>query len=126
MKRLNSLKGRNTFKEVYKKGKRLQSKNITIYFFKIDNNKENSREILKNINTYSTKIGIAVNKKIGNAVNRNRLKRKIRSICSEFINEMRTGYYIIIKPGIKTKDFSYNKLKSDIFWLLKNTGVIKK
>ncbi len=124
MKRLYSLKGRKSFKEIYRKGKKFRIKGLRI--FVINNQKkvtlysdlngiESGREI---------RIGITIDRKVGNAVTRNSLKRKIKSILNEFLDELKKENWIVIRPGIEALDYTYLELKENIRYLLKESGVI--
>ena len=58
--------------------------------------------------------GISVGKKLGNAVYRNRMKRKIRSIIDIYRKNYnnKKNYIIILRK--KGKDISFNELKEDL------------
>lgn len=123
MKRLHSLKGRNLFKEVYGKGGRFKVKGFRVFVLKFDDkNRMNSKK--KILSNNRTKIGLSINKKYGKAYMRNKAKRRIRSICTELLDEMNDGFYIIIKPELDFKNMSYEKSKWHIRSLLQRAGVV--
>jgi len=56
------------------------------------------------------KFGFVVSKKVGNAVVRNKLKRRFRAIAREA--KLRSGWHIFLaKPA--TKDFGFQQLQKD-------------
>ena len=81
MRKIDTLKKNYEFKNVLDKAKFYRGKYITIYITK--NKKE------KNL------IGIAISKKLGKAVKRNRLKRIIRESYRLQKNEIKQGYNIV-------------------------------
>lgn len=120
MKRVYSLKSRDSYKFIFLKGKRIRGRGSIIFVLK------NSKiDTIKNGTTSSNvKIGIAIGKKLGKANKRNWIKRRIRAVCSGLIEQMNEGYSIIIKPGPENEMMSYEELKSDLVTLFSNAGVI--
>lgn len=58
------------------------------------------------------KIGFTATKKIGNAVKRNRAKRRLRALFCEYSNSLKDGTYIFVaKQSIY--ESSYEKLQND-------------
>lgn len=105
------LKKNKDFRTAYKKGKTFFSPSIVMYAF--------------NSNSSNLRIGFTVSKKVGKAVVRNRVKRKMREICRLNLHKLKDGYDIIFvaKPSIITK--SYQEISKDINRLLKISKVNK-
>jgi ribonuclease P protein component len=70
------------------------------------------------------KAGFTAGKKVGNAVFRNRAKRRLRAIFAEFEQKLKDGIYLFAaKEGIK--DMSYKQLKSSLSWSFKRLECLK-
>ena len=93
------------FKEILK-GKKSSNKYFTIFFKKLSNKNNNKLNI-----SFVTK------KKIGNAVNRNKIKRKLRNITNEAVNKLPIkldySYLIIAKNNILKNN--YTEIKEKMF-----------
>ena len=93
------------FKEILK-GKKSSNKYFTIFFKKLSNKNNNKLNI-----SFVTK------KKIGNAVNRNKIKRKLRNITNEAVNKLPIkfdySYLIIAKNNILKNN--YTEVKEKMF-----------
>tara|TARA_B100000965_G_scaffold207843_1_gene173690 strand:- start:651 stop:992 length:342 start_codon:yes stop_codon:yes gene_type:complete len=96
--KLLSLKKNEDFKTLLK-GRKLSNKYLTI-FFKSLSDKSN-----KKLN-----IGIVAQKKIGNAVKRNKVKRRIRNIMNQILKNIKINlsysYLLIAKKEIINSKFS--------------------
>ncbi len=112
MRKIDTLKKNYEFKNVLDKGKFYRGKYITIYILK--NKKE------KNV------IGIAVSKKVGKAVKRNRIKRLIRESYYSKKNQLEKGYNIVFLWNRNTfVDCKCEQIKEDVYTQLKKAGLIK-
>ena len=100
MQNIETIKSNRDFQRVYKRGKRAWNSNFTIYYLK------NHRD--------ETRFGITVTKKIGNAVERNRLKRRIKEIIRHHREILPIGYDIIIIPKKNTNDLVFNQLEKSL------------
>lgn len=113
MKKAYSLKGRKAYNKVFTRGKKFRGKAVFIFLL-INNN-----SAIKDI-----KIGISLSRKLGKAHDRNRIKRRIRAICYELLNDMKTGITIIIKPGPGSREMSFEEFRSDLKKVFKNSGIL--
>lgn len=128
MKRIYSLKGRNLFKEVFHKGRKVQDSGIRVFILKCINSeyvKPNYRTQIAS-NNKNTKIAITLTKSFGKAHIRNRIKRRIRAICAELFNELQDGFYIILKIDRDFIKFHYDEEKTIIKTLFLKSGIMKR
>lgn len=106
MKKLYIVKNQYDFDRIIKKNDLIKNKGFIIY--KEKNNLPYSR------------FGISVGKKLGNAVYRNKMKRRIRDIIDKsnklYIDN--NDYIIILR--VMSKDDSYQQLKDKLLPLLYN------
>ena len=120
MKRVYSLKGKKSYNRVFLKGRKKKGKGVVVFVLKDNTIKDTDNQS----NIRNIKVGISISKKIGKANKRNLLKRRVRSICHELLNEMNDGLSVIVKPYPESLYMSYSELKSDIEGLFRYTGVI--
>ena len=108
MKKAEMIKSHRVFSEMIQKEKYVKNKEFTIYI----------RKTKYNFSHY----GIAVSKKLGNAVTRNKLKRRMRAIIDECKKALPNDkdYIIIMKEN--TKNISYQELKNSFQNLMKIKG----
>ena len=89
------------FKTLLKK-KKTSNKYVTIFFGHLKN---------KNINKLN--ISFVTKKKIGNAVKRNKIKRRLKSIVNQAIKEISLkfnySYLVIAKPSMLDRDYTNKK-----------------
>ena len=127
MKRINSLKGKKNFEELNLKGRRINQKEVQLIYLKRSGNSKSTNDENSEVLPLPPefKIGIPVGRKFGNAVSRNRAKRRIRAICRELLQEIDESYFIIIRPKEEFKNLSYADSKEIIKLLLKDAGVLR-
>ena len=72
------------------------------------------------------RLGYIITKKIGNAVTRNRLKRRLRAAVNNIlISNAKTGYDYVFIGRKKTVDYPFDRLNSELICLLKKTNTWK-
>ncbi|PTV97907.1 ribonuclease P protein component [Halanaerobium saccharolyticum] len=109
---MESLKKNKEFKKVYENGSSYATRNLVIYCLNYEKGKKN-------------RYGLSVSKKIGNAVVRNRLKRRLREIIREFEREKEfKGYDIIFIARKPVVNLDYHRLKKDVKKLYQKMNII--
>ena len=100
-----SLSKNEEFKRLLKK-KKTSNKYVTIFF-----------GILDNKNSENLNISFVVKRKIGNAVKRNKIKRRLRNIMNDAIKKisikLQYSYLVIAKPTMLNNEF--NNIKENLF-----------
>ena len=92
--RTHGLKKDSDFRKVYKHGKSFANRYLVMYI--LNNKSENSR------------IGISVSKKVGKAIIRNKVRRRIKEAYRLNIDEkIKNGYDIIFIARVAIKDADY-------------------
>ena len=91
VKRRNRLSRSRDFDAVYRKGRSVSTRYLTLYWFPRDAGSEED-----------PRVGLAVSRKVGGAVVRNRMKRRLRAIFDELAAELPPGrdYVVIVRPGL--------------------------
>lgn len=90
MKRRNRLSRSRDFEAVYRKGRSVSTRYLVLYSFPREDGDEPPR------------FGLAVSRKAGGAVERNRLKRRLRAVLDELGGDVSAGrdYVLVARPGL--------------------------
>ena len=109
MERRYRLKKNRAFQYVYRRGHSVACRNLVMLLAP-------SREL---------KIGFSVSKKTGNAVTRNRIKRRLRECFRPWIGDVKTGLYVIVaRPS--AAEAAFEDLRRDVRYLLKKQDALLK
>lgn len=104
LKKYEIVKKNDEFNDIINTGKYLKNRFYNIYY--------------KDGNTDFPKFGIAVSKKIGHAVERNKIKRQLRSLIDQHKNLFAkpNNYIIMVRKGVK--ELSYSEMEEQFVHLL--------
>jgi len=108
IKKIYRLKSPKDFRKAYQKGKSLVNPYLVLYCRK--NQKDQYR------------IGFSISKKVGKAVIRNRVKRRLREICRLHERIFPKGWDLIFVARVRIKDASYRVMEKSVFDLVKRMG----
>lgn len=108
-----TLKKSSEFQDVFKTGKWSSADTLVTY--------------TKKINSEENKVGVAVSKKIGKSVVRNRLKRLAREAYRKNENKILAGFNIVIvyKNNVQIDELTYAIVEKDLFKCLKKANLLK-
>lgn len=110
MKHTVALKQNHEFRRLYNKGKSAVSPYFAIYCRK--NNREMSR------------LGITTGVKLGNAVKRNRVRRRIRELYRTNENRFLSGYDIVVVARTRAVFSRYSDLEHSFLKLMKKLELL--
>ena len=74
----------------------------------------------------SLRVGITASRAVGNAVQRNRAKRRIRACFQSFIPEIPPGWNLIVIARKPTLQANFDEIKKAAASLLKRAGLLVK
>ncbi len=109
--RIERLRKNEEFHRVFKLGKAFVGDKIVVY--KLENGLSYNR------------VGITVSRKLGGAVERNRLKRIVREAWRAREGELRRGFDLVVVPRMKAKTASFWEICKELQELLEKCNVIE-
>ena len=109
LKRINRLKKRYQFNYVYKSGEHFSGEHMVLY--------------VVSSKTKNIKIGLAVTKKIGKAVVRNRVRRQLREIIKKQVPVLKQNYNIIVVARENITTASFENLSNEFLKLVKKANL---
>ena len=102
MERCYRLQKNRAFQYVYRKGHSVACRNLVLLHAP-------GREL---------KVGFSVSKKVGNAVTRNKVKRRLRECFRPHLGDVKNGLYVIVaRPA--AAEATFETLRKDVLYLLK-------
>lgn len=107
-----SMKENHLFRRLYSKGKSAATANLAVYV------RRNGRK--------QSRLGLTVGTKVGKAVRRNKVRRRLREAYRIHEDRMVPGWDIVVVARVRAAFAPYRELERDLLRLLDKLGVCKK
>ena len=111
MKAAVTVKENYEFRRIYRKGRSAVSPYFVVY-------------CLKN-RAGASRLGVTVSKKLGHAVVRNRVRRRLRELYRLHKGDMLPGYDIIMVARVRAAELPYAKLEKQYLRCLSQLGLLR-
>ena len=111
MKAAVTVKENYEFRRIYRKGRSAVSPYFVVY-------------CLRN-RAGASRLGVTVSKKLGHAVVRNRVRRRLRELYRLHRQEMLPGYDLIVVARVRAVDMPYTKLEKQYLRCLAQLGLLR-
>lgn len=111
MKKEYTLKKRKQFNWTFKNGKQVYSKDIVLVYTESKAKKY--------------KVGFSVTKKVGKAVVRNKIKRRLKAIVTNLQNDILNKHTLIFVAKPSSVDCLFSDLEEQVMFLLKKASLLK-
>lgn len=106
-----TLKKNHEFRRLYSKGKSAAAATMACYC------RKTGREV--------NRIGFTVSNKIGNAVTRNRIRRRLREIYRLHERGLKRGYDIVVVARHRAAEADYHRLERDLLRVFGALSLLK-
>ena len=107
MERQYRLQKNKAFQYVYHRGKSVACRDLVMLIAK----------------SKGMKVGFSVSKKVGNAVTRNKVKRRLRECFRPYLGGVKNGLYVVVaRPS--AAEATFQSLQRDVRYLLKKHNVL--
>lgn len=90
-----------------------------VYSARIINGNRTFTLFIKKNNLYIPRVGFTITKKVGNAVTRNKIKRRLREVYRLNYNKVKPGYDYVFVVKKTAVDLSYNELESSFLHVIR-------
>jgi len=110
MKYTSSLTKNYEFKRLYNKGKSAASGYAVVYYMKTGK--------------AENRLGITVSAKLGGAVQRNRIRRRLKEIYRLNEHKLQTGFNIVLVARLKSRYAKWHELESSVLSLFRKLGLM--
>lgn len=98
----------NDFKHVFRQGKKIPGRYLVVHICKVDDT--------------TPKIGFVVSRSVGNAVVRNRVKRRLRAAMHTRLLDLNSGSWIVVRALPQSAGVSWSVLTTDLDKSLNRSG----
>lgn len=106
-----SLKSNRDFRRLYARGKSAASPLLVVYCRKNGGSRN--------------RLGLTVGTKVGKAVHRNRIRRRLREIYRLCEDRLKCGFDIVVVARVRCRGAGYRELESELTRLFSSLGLMK-
>ena len=107
MERRYRLQKNRAFQYVYRRGRSVACRDLVMLYAK----------------GRGLQVGFSVSKKVGNAVTRNKVKRRLRECFRPYLGDVKSGLYVIVaRPS--AAEATFQSLQRDVRYLLKKHNAL--
>ena len=108
MERRYRLQKNRTFQYVYRRGRSVACRDLVMLYAK----------------GRGLQVGFSVSKKVGNAVTRNKVKRRLRECFRPYLGDVKNGLYVFVaRPS--AAEATFQSLEKSMRYLIRKQGVLK-
>lgn len=110
MRDINILRQNSQFKRIYSRGRYVATPELVLYARKVN---------------AKGGYGITASKKIGNAVQRNRAKRRLRAVWRSFYPNIVEGFDVVLVARSRTVSCKYETIEKSFLKAASELGILK-
>ncbi len=111
MKRKHRLRRGKEFEWVFANGTSLVNRTLVLYY--------------KPTGQQGKRAGFCVGRRLGKAVVRNRLRRRLKEACRLYWPRVRDGYLVVIVARARARDLEFRELEESLGSLLRRAGLLR-
>lgn len=111
LKKEERLRGREGFQRVFQEGRSLANRVAALHYLAAPQGE--------------LRLGVAVSRRMGCAVVRNRLRRRLREVLRLHRSELTEGWHVVVVARQRAGELSYKELEEGVLSLLDRAGVRK-
>ena len=100
------------FKKVYEQGKSVATKEAVLYYLYVGEQDQ-------------ARVGFSVSKKVGNAVVRNKLRRRLKNVFISVADRLQGGYLLVVIGRPRAAGVAFSELEAGIHRLLSRARIFK-
>lgn len=105
-----SMKKNHEFRRLYAKGKSVSTSTLVVYY--------------RRVNRPYNQLGITVSTKVGHAVVRNKLRRRLREIYRLNEDKLERGLDMVVVARVKARYAAYSELERDYLYACGRLGLM--
>ena len=104
------LKKNYQFGYIYKKGKAVPAKNLTLVFTTVRGN--------------AVKVGFSVGNKVGKAVDRNLARRRLRECARALLPRIKPGHHCVVSARQGITEAAFAEISRDMEYVFRKAGLL--